>query len=88
MRPIVLTLVAGAFPAGGPVASTSTPKREDGIRHGEALAAALRQAGTEAAVQGVRGTGLSGHAAINRQLGNSDYAATPVPDSFLARIFR
>ena len=63
-------------------------QREDGIRQSEALAAALRRAGTDAEVRGFAGTGLRGHAAINRQMGDPGYPATPVLDAFLARIFR
>ena len=62
-------------------------QREDGIRQSEALGAALRQAGTAAEVQGFAGTGLRGHAQINRELGNPEYPATAVLDRFLARIF-
>jgi acetyl esterase/lipase len=62
-------------------------QREDGIRQSEALAAALREAGTEAEVKGFAGTGLRGHAQMNREMGDPDYPATPVLDAFLARIF-
>jgi acetyl esterase/lipase len=62
-------------------------QREDGIRQSEALGAALRRAGTRAEVQGFAGTGLRGHAQINRELGDPDYPATAVLDRFLARIF-
>lgn len=62
-------------------------QREDGIRQSEALGAALRRAGTSAEVQGFAGTGLRGHAQINRELGDPDYPATAVLDRFLARIF-
>lgn len=61
--------------------------REDGARQSEALAAALRRAGTSAEVHGFAGTGLRGHAEINRRLGDEDYPATDVVDAFLARIF-
>jgi hypothetical protein len=30
---------------------------------------------------------MSGHAAINRRMGDPNYRATPVLDAFLARIF-
>lgn len=62
-------------------------QREDGVRQSEALAAALRRAGTQAQVQGFAGTGLRGHAQINRDMGDPDYPATAVLDAFLARIF-
>lgn len=63
-------------------------ERDDGQRQAEALAAALDRAGSTAAVEGFDGTGLRGHAAINRDLGDPDYPATAVVDAFLARIFR
>jgi len=62
-------------------------QRADGIRQSEALGAALRRAGTEAEVQGFAGKGLSGHAEINRRMGDPDYPATAVLDRFLARVF-
>lgn len=62
-------------------------ERADGTRQSEALAAALRQGGTAAEVQGFSGTGLRGHAEINRDLGDPGYAATAVVDRFLARVF-
>jgi arylformamidase len=62
-------------------------QRADGIRQSEALGTALRRAGTSAEVQGFAGTGLAGHAEINRRMGDPDYAATAVLDRFLARVF-
>ncbi len=62
--------------------------REDGTAQSEALAAALRKAGTPAEVRGFEGSGLRGHAAINRQLGEKDYPATPVVDAYLDRLFK
>jgi hypothetical protein len=62
-------------------------QRPDGIKQSEALGAALRSAGTDAEVRGFAGTGLSGHAEINRRMGDPDYPATPVLDAFLARVF-
>lgn len=62
-------------------------QREDGERQSEALADALRRGGSRVAVQGFAGTGLRGHAQINRELGDPDYPATAVVDAFLARIF-
>jgi len=61
-------------------------QREDGIRQSEKLGAELRRAGTTAEVRGFSGTGLRGHAEINRRLGDPDYPATPVLDAFLARV--
>jgi hypothetical protein len=62
-------------------------QRADGVRQSEALGAALRRAGTNAEVRGFAGTGLRGHAEINRELGDPDYPATAVVDRFFARIF-
>lgn len=62
-------------------------EREDGTRQSEALAAALRKAGSAVTVQGFEGKGLRGHAEINRQLGDPDYPATAVVDKWLAARF-
>ncbi len=62
-------------------------QRPDGIKQSEALGAALRRAGTSAEVRGFPGTGLGGHAEINRRMGDPAYPATPVLDAFLARVF-
>ncbi len=62
-------------------------QREDGIRQSEAFGAALLRAGTSTEVEGFPGTGLTGHAEINRRMGDPDYPATPVLDAFLARVF-
>lgn len=63
-------------------------QRADGIAQSEALAAALRKAGTPVEVEGFPGTGLAGHAAINRKVGESDYPATPVVDRWLAHVLK
>jgi len=63
-------------------------QREDGVRQSQKLGAELRRAGTDAEVQGFPGTGLQGHAEINRKMGDESYAATPVLDAFLTKIFR
>ncbi len=60
--------------------------RADGKEQSEALAAALRKAGTPAEVHAFEGKGLRGHAAINRDLGDPDYPATAVVDAWLKRI--
>jgi acetyl esterase/lipase len=62
-------------------------QREDTEVQSRELAAALTRAGTPATVQGFKGHGLRGHAAINRKLGEADYPATPVVDAFLRRVF-
>jgi acetyl esterase/lipase len=62
-------------------------QRPDGAAQSKALEAALKQAGTPVERREFPGTGLRGHAEINRQLGNPDYAATPVVDAWLKRRF-
>lgn len=62
-------------------------QREDGVRQSEKLAAELREAGTSAEVRGFAGTGLRGHAEINRRMGDENYPATEVLDAFLERVF-
>jgi acetyl esterase/lipase len=62
-------------------------QRQDGIKQSEALGAALRRAGTDVEVRGFSGTGLRGHAEINRRMGDPAYPATAVLDAFLARVF-
>lgn len=58
-------------------------EREDGRRQSEALAAALRKAGTQAEVHALRGRGLRGHMEINRSLGDPDYPGTKVVDDWI-----
>jgi acetyl esterase/lipase len=58
-------------------------EREDGRRQSEALAAALRKAGTQAEVRGLRGRGLRGHMEINRSLGDPDYPGTKIVDDWV-----
>lgn len=62
-------------------------QRPDSTQQSEALGAALRKAGTDATVEGVKGRGLRGHMEINRELGNPGYAATPIVDAWLKRVF-
>ena len=62
-------------------------QRDDARRQSNKLAERLRMAGTPARVQEFRGRGLRGHAQINRELGEPDYPATPVVDTYLAQIF-
>lgn len=61
-------------------------QREDGTRQSEQLAAELRKAGTPVQVQGADGSGLRGHAEINRRMGDETYPPTAVLDAFLARV--
>jgi len=62
-------------------------QRADGVRQSAELADALRRAGTPVEVHGFPGTGLQGHAEINRRMGDPAYAATPVLDAFLTKLF-
>lgn len=62
-------------------------QRADGIRQSDALAAALRFAGARAETASFDGTGLKGHGEINRSMGDPGYAATPVVDAWLKRVF-
>lgn len=62
-------------------------QRPDGIRQSQELEAALHKGGTAAERRDFPGESLSGHAEINRQLGNPDYAATPVVDAWLKGVF-
>ena len=62
-------------------------QRKDGTAQSKGLGEALRAAGTEAKVQGFEGRGLKGHGEINRRMGDTDYAATPVVDAWLERLF-
>jgi len=62
-------------------------QRPDGVAQADELAAALKAAGTNAEEAGFPGTGLAGHAEINRRLGDPTYAETPVVDAWLAKVF-
>jgi arylformamidase len=62
-------------------------QRPDGIAQADELAAALQAAGTSAEEVSFPGTGLAGHADINRRLGDPSYAETPVVDAWLAKVF-
>lgn len=62
--------------------------RADGRRQSEALGAALRRAGVRVSVQAIEGRGLRGHMAINRSLGDADYAGTAIVDAWIDRTLR
>lgn len=62
-------------------------QRPNGVVQAKELQAALAKAGTRAERQEFSGTGLKGHAEINRSLGDPDYPATPVVDEWLRQIF-
>ncbi|PKP89827.1 MAG: esterase [Alphaproteobacteria bacterium HGW-Alphaproteobacteria-14] len=61
-------------------------QRADGAAQANALAAELKRGGTRVEIGSFPGTGLRGHAAINRKLGEPDYPATPVMDAWLAKV--
>ncbi len=62
-------------------------QRKDGVAQARELEAALRRAGTTVERRDFPGDGLSGHAEINRRLGDPDYAATGVVDAWLKALF-
>ena len=62
-------------------------ERKDGIEQSEALAAALERNGGNAELGRFPGKGLRGHAEINRELGDPDYAATALVDRWLEDLF-
>ncbi len=62
-------------------------QRPDGIAQAQELEAALMSAGTRVERRDFPGTGLRGHGEINRSLGDPAYAATPVVDEWLGRVF-
>ncbi len=62
-------------------------QRKDGVRQSTALAKALQEAGTSVQLAQIKGRGLPAHAEINRKLGEPDYPATPLVDSFLKERF-
>lgn len=61
--------------------------RSDGVAQAKELADALAAAGTPVEREGFSGTGLRGHMEINRSIGDPAYPATPVLDTWLARLF-
>jgi acetyl esterase/lipase len=61
-------------------------QREDGVAQNNALAEALKRAGTRVEIGSFPGEGLQGHAEINRKLGEPDYPATPVMDAWLKKV--
>ncbi|MFM5917384.1 MAG: alpha/beta hydrolase [Novosphingobium sp.] len=62
-------------------------QRKDGIAQAKELEAALIKGGTRTQRNEFPGQGLKGHGEINRELGNPDYAATPVVDNWLKQVF-
>ena len=62
-------------------------QRKDGIAQNQQLEAALVNAGTAVQRRDFPGTGLKGHAEINRRMGDPTYPATLVVDAWLKVIF-
>lgn len=62
-------------------------QRKDGVAQAQELGAALKKAGVNVEYGSFPGTGLQGHAEINRKLGEPDYPATPVMDAWLKGVF-
>ncbi|NLR38149.1 alpha/beta hydrolase [Novosphingobium sp. ERW19] len=62
-------------------------QRKDGVAQAQELGAALKKAGVTVEYGSFPGTGLQGHAEINRKLGEADYPATPVMDAWLKGVF-
>lgn len=63
-------------------------QRKDGVAQSKELEAVLRKGGwTAVERREFPGHGLTGHAEINRSLGDPAYAATPVVDAWLKKVF-
>jgi arylformamidase len=86
-RKKALSLIYQAASPNSPAFLILHVEREDGARQSSALADALHKNGTQVKLQGFAGKGLKDHAEINRKLGEPDYPATPVVDSWLRVVF-
>lgn len=86
-RQLALSPTAQAAAPNAPAFLILHVQRADGTAQSRALGEALQKAGTPAEVRGFDGIGLKGHAEINRRLGDPAYAATPVVDAWLERVF-
>ena len=89
-NPVRQRSLSPTFQAGGANAPSFLlihVQRADGVRQSKALADALRMAGTRVQLNGFPGDGMTGHMAINRQLGDPAYPATPVVDAWLKGVF-
>lgn len=62
-------------------------QRKDGVAQAQELGEALKKAGVNVEYGSFPGTGLQGHAEINRKLGEPGYPATPVMDAWLKGVF-
>ena len=87
VRQQVLSPTSHAAAPNAPAFLLPHVQRPDGIAQADELAAALQAAGTSVEEASFPGTGLAGHAEINRRLGDPTYAETPVVDAWLARVF-
>jgi acetyl esterase/lipase len=87
VRQLALSPTAHAAGPNAPAFLLPHVQRPDGIAQADELAAALQAAGTRAEEASFPGTGLQGHAEINRRLGDPTYAETPVVDAWLAKVF-
>lgn len=86
-RQLALSPTAQAAAPNAPAFLILHVQRVDGTAQSRALGEALQKAGTPVEVRGFDGVGLRGHAEINRRLGDPAYAATPVVDEWLERVF-
>ena len=62
-------------------------QRKAAVAQNKVLEEALRRSGTRVQRREFTGTGLKGHSEINRRMGDPAYAATPVVDAWLKRVF-
>jgi len=60
--------------------------RKDGTAQSDALAAALKAAGTPVEIHALEGRGLRGHMQINRSMGDTDYEGTAIVDAWLKQL--
>ena len=88
--PVRQRALSPTLQAAGPNAATFLipyVQREDGTRQSNALAAALQAGGSRAETASLPGTGMQGHAEINRRMGDPAYAGTGVVDAWLRSLF-
>lgn len=87
VRQRALSPTMQATPPNSPAFLLIHVQRKDGAAQNRELEAALRQAGTAVQRREFPGTGLPGHAEINRKLGDPAYPATGVVDDWLKTRF-
>lgn len=85
-RQLALSPTAHAASPNAPAFLLPHVQRVDGVAQAQGLVAALTAAGTPAEEVGFPGTGLTGHAEINRRMGDPTYEATAVVDAWLAKV--